>query len=150
MTIEFSDMTTISAPVSPGVYAIHNEDVMLLFTLGAPVGGYGLENLAEDGDPSVLAEYLRGMTGPAGPIAPGVFAVHKGDARALFTEHQSDMSHGLEALAEDGNPEMLQTYLSNMFETSEVFNTPVGKTEVTPAFPGDTYRISVGCWNRSE
>lgn len=142
MTIELYDMSTTSAPVSPGVYAIHTGDVMPLFTLGAADGGHGLEDLAEDGDPSVLAEYLLGMTGPAGPIAPGVFVVHHGDTSALFTEHQPDMSHGLEALAEDGNPEMLQMYLSNMFETSGAFNMPVGKTEATPAFPGDSYSFT--------
>jgi hypothetical protein len=42
--------------------------------------------------------------------APGVWVVHSGD-NPLFMEGQADPGHGLEALAEDGNPADLGAYL---------------------------------------
>lgn len=37
----------------------------------------GLEAIAEDGDSAVLAANFETMTGPAGPIVPGVYVVHE-------------------------------------------------------------------------
>jgi hypothetical protein len=87
--------------LAPGVWAVHGESAQL-FQAGeaAPVG---LEALAQDGDPSGLAEDLAARTGLTGPIAPGVFAVHTaGDV--LFEAGSADRGLGLEGLAEDGSP----------------------------------------------
>ena len=45
------------------------------------------------------------------PLAPGVFAVHA-DGMPLFVSGQMDGGHGLEALAEDGNPSALAAMLA--------------------------------------
>ncbi len=70
-----SDLPT---PFAPGVWVLHSE-AGPLFTTGEADRGYGLEALAEDGDPSQLAAALSDMelhagvfNTPAGSDAPGV------------------------------------------------------------------------------
>ena len=72
--------TGLIVPLSPGVWAVHQEDVMPFFTSGEPDRGYGLEGIAEDGSPAQLGENLMGAEGvgasavfntPAGADAPG-------------------------------------------------------------------------------
>ena len=70
-----SDLPT---PFAPGVWVLHSE-AGPLFTTGEADRGYGLEALAEDGDPSHLAAALSDMelhagvfNTPAGSDAPGV------------------------------------------------------------------------------
>lgn len=62
-----------------------------------------------DGNFSLTIENLNSNTAP---IAPGVWVVHTMD-NPLFTENMNDTKKGLEALAEDGNPGMLNDYLSS-------------------------------------
>lgn len=54
-----SEDAMYTTPLAPGVYAVHAEGVDPLFTPGAPERGEGLEALAEDGDPTGLAECCR-------------------------------------------------------------------------------------------
>ena len=70
-----SDLAT---PFAPGVWVLHS-DAGPLFTTGEADRGYGLEALAEDGDPSQLAAALSDMelhagvfNTPSGSDAPGV------------------------------------------------------------------------------
>jgi len=70
-----SDLPT---PFAPGVWVLHSEPGPL-FIKGEADKGYGLEALAEDGDPSALAEALNGMglhagvfNTPVGADGPGV------------------------------------------------------------------------------
>ena len=53
------DASKQTVPVSPGAYAVHAEPGAL-FAAGEPDRGEGLESIAEDGDPSMLAESLPG------------------------------------------------------------------------------------------
>ena len=69
-----SDLPT---PFAPGVWVLHSE-AGPLFTEGEADKGYGLEALAEDGNPAGLAEALNGMdlhagafNTPAGAEGPG-------------------------------------------------------------------------------
>ena len=69
-----SDLAT---PFAPGVWVLHSE-AGALFTEGEADKGYGLEALAEDGNPAGLAEALNGMdlhagafNTPAGAEGPG-------------------------------------------------------------------------------
>ena len=69
-----SDLAT---PFAPGVWVLHSE-AGPLFTEGEADKGYGLEALAEDGNPAGLAEALNGMdlhagafNTPAGAEGPG-------------------------------------------------------------------------------
>lgn len=83
-TLKPSNGAKAPAAVAPGVWAVHQK-TDLLFTSGKPDRGKGLEALAEDGNPSGLAESLKhdpavtssgvynipvGAAGP-GPIGPG-------------------------------------------------------------------------------
>lgn len=68
----------VPTPFSPGVWVLHSEPGAL-FIEGEADKGYGLEALAEDGDPSALAEALNGMdlhagvfNTPVGADGPGV------------------------------------------------------------------------------
>ncbi len=70
--------SNLPTPFAPGVWVLHSEPGPL-FIEGEADKGYGLEALAEDGDPSALAEALNGMglqagvfNTPAGADGPGV------------------------------------------------------------------------------
>jgi hypothetical protein len=84
-TLELSNGTTAPAPTAPLLWTVTDEGNPL-FTAGTPDRGQGLERLAEDGNPGVLADYISanmksvvhsgvvtvpsGDKGP-GPITPG-------------------------------------------------------------------------------
>jgi hypothetical protein len=68
-TLKPSNGAKAPAAVAPGVWLVH-PDGEPLFTQGKPDRGKGLEALAEDGNPSVLAMTLREQ---AGVIGSGVF-----------------------------------------------------------------------------
>ena len=72
------------------------------------------------------------------PLSPGVFAVHGSQMRPVLVTGEVDRGVGLEALAEDGNPEALATTLAQNAEldTSGTFGTaPIG--------PGGSYSFTV-------
>ena len=84
-TLKLSNGTTAPAPTAPILWTVTDEGNPL-FTAGKPDRGQGLERLAEDGNPGVLADYIVanmksvahsgvvtvpvGDKGP-GPITPG-------------------------------------------------------------------------------
>ncbi|MBI1852492.1 MAG: spondin domain-containing protein [Planctomycetes bacterium] len=79
MTLKLSNEQTAPAPTSPVFYCVHT-DHCPAFTTGKVDTGKGLENLAEDGDPSMLVKNLTGMPGvehlgvantPVGDSKPG-------------------------------------------------------------------------------
>lgn len=79
------------------------------------------------------------------PLSPGVWANHEANADTLFELDQPDDGEGFEALAEDGDPTMLEAAVSahfNVFQTG-VFDTPVMAGAPGPLLPdGDTYQFS--------
>ncbi len=91
---------------------------------------------------SSTAETLNTSNGSVPvPLAPGVWVVHQ-DPGPLFTAGHTDRGEGLEALAEDGNPAALDASLATNFESSGVFNTPLGADQPGPALPGDIYSFT--------
>jgi hypothetical protein len=74
--------TGLASPISPGVWAVH-QSPGALFMAGQMDAGEGLEDIAEDGDPSVLAPAAAARTvasgvfntpdgaGSPGPVGPG-------------------------------------------------------------------------------
>lgn len=141
-TLATEDGSTQAVPLAPGAWVVHTENAPY-FSEGQPDRGEGLEALAEDGDPSILADYFSSETSLNSPLAPGVFAVYTGD-NPLFTEGQSDRGQGLEGLAEDGDPGPLSTSLSGLQDvaSSGVFNTPVGATDPGPLTSGGSYEFT--------
>ncbi len=96
--------TGYTSPYAPGVWAVHDANNTPIFVDGMADAGEGLEELAEDGDPSILAASLSngtkasqsgvfntpdGASGP-GPILPGgsysfTFKASEGDYFNLAT-----------------------------------------------------------------
>lgn len=137
-----SGSSTLPSPVAPGVWAVHDNSVQL-FTEGA-TAPEGLEGVAEDGDNALLAANLDSATGLVSPFAPGVFVIHEAGQTPLFEEGVADKGEGLEALAEDGDPGVLNSSLSTRNDLSVigVFNTPAGSADPGPLFPGSAYEFT--------
>jgi hypothetical protein len=74
------------------------------------------------------------------PLAPGAYVVHT-SMDTLFVENQADRGDGLEALAEDGDPNGLVTSLGSAATVSVAgaFTNPDGGDEAGPALPGSSY-----------
>ena len=125
-----AERTGLVVPLSPGVWAVHQEDAMPLFTSGKPDRGLGLEGIAEDGSPAELGENLSNAEGIGasavfntpvgadrpGPIGPGgryefTVAAKPGYNLSLATMfvQSNDLiytfeDNGLPLFKEDGNP----------------------------------------------
>ncbi len=132
-----------SVLMAPGVWTVHTTDGPL-FTDGMADVGEGLEAIAEDGAPSTAAASLETRTGLSGPIAPGVYAIHR-QAGVLFADGQQDRDEGLEPLAEDGDPSFLAAFLAAHTDViaSGSFSIPVGATEAAPVFTTERYQFTV-------
>jgi len=78
-------------------------------------------------------------------ISPGAFAVHYGSGRPFFAVGKSAANTGLEAQAEDGNPEMLVATASHHSGVTSrgIFNTPVGATLPGPVGPSEAFEFEV-------
>jgi hypothetical protein len=128
--------------IAPGVWVVHTSDAPL-FNTGQPDRGQGLEALAEDGAPTLLAEELEDQTGLTVLLAPGAWVVFT-EGEPLFSAGEPDRGHGLEALAEDGSPVELDTALAEYMGvvTHGVFINPVGAMEAGPAGPSGAYEFS--------
>ena len=97
-----------------------------------------IENVGDD----MIQPTGNGMGVPV-PLAPGVWAVHSVPG-PLFTTGEPDRGLGLEAIAEDGDPSMLNDFLSGRMGTPRgVFNTPVGAAGPAPLFPGEAYEFDI-------
>jgi hypothetical protein len=141
-TLQFmgGDSAVYLAPVA---WVVHTREGAL-FSVGevAPVG---LEAHAEDGDPTALVASLNASTGLTSPIAPGVFAVHGEDDSPFFSSGLVDRGEGLESLAEDGDPTVLQETLRTRTQVrdSGVFNTAEGAAGPGPAASGERYEFRI-------
>ena len=60
-TLDHGTVSTTAALIAPGVFAIHGEGEKPIFETGAADSGMGLEALAEDGDPSGLADAISAL-----------------------------------------------------------------------------------------
>jgi hypothetical protein len=142
-TLATSDGATHPVPLSPGVFVIHPESDPL-FTVGQPVRGSGLEDIAEDGAASGLAAALADRTGINGILSPGAWVVHR-EPSALFEPGAPDRGEGLEAIAEDGMPGSLVAVLQGRegVGSTGAFDTPDGAAGPGPLTPGGSYMFTV-------
>jgi hypothetical protein len=86
----------------------------------------------------------NGMTAPA-PTAPLLWTITD-DGNPLFTVGQPDRGHGLERLAEDGNPGVLADYITASVKSvahSGVVTIPSGDKSAGPITPGKAYEFTV-------
>lgn len=105
-----SGSSSFPTPLAPGVAVVHTAPAPL-FINGTADWGYGLEALAEDGNPSGLFIVLDSRTGINTPIAPVAWTVHQGANPLFSVGHRA--SAGLESLAEDGSPAALVASLGD-------------------------------------
>ena len=141
-TLMLSDGTSAPAPFSPGIFVVHPDGATPIFQLGVPETGTGLEAQAEDGSPAELLDALIDMKGQPTPFSPGVYAIHREETSPLFTIGVPEMGHGLESLAERGDPAGLAEYLDEMTIPHGVFDTPEGADSPGPTLPGSRIRLS--------
>lgn len=151
-----SDDGDFAGPVTPVVWVVHNtmsaesesHGMMMthgvFFTEGEADYGYGLEAVAEDGNPADLVATVAGSDF-ATPITPVAYAVHDNMMAdgVFFTTGTADRGDGLEAVAEDGDPALLGEYLSTNYDISGVAAIPSGSEEAGPALPGSSYTFTV-------
>jgi hypothetical protein len=133
----------LPAPLSPGVWVVHNGSDPL-YTVGMPDRGQGIENIAEDGDPMLLGAFAAANSGITFPASPGVWAIHLVGDKPLYTEGSPDRGDGIEGIAEDGNPATLGANASGLdgVLADAIFNTPVGAAAPGPIMPGSKYEFS--------
>lgn len=127
--------------LAPGVWVVHAPDQPApIFSPDAADRGQGLESLAEDGNPTVLAATLAQRLGPTVPLSPGAWAVFSG-GNPMFTVG-TPASMGLLALAEEGAPMSLAQELQLANVSSGTFTTPVSASGPGPIGPGASYQFS--------
>jgi hypothetical protein len=138
-----SGNSALASPLAGLAWVVHTEDGPI-FTSGEADRGMGLENIAEDGDPTNLTTALGDDTGLVSPLSPGVWAVHDAGVNPFFTSGDPDLGEGLEAIAEDGSPGDLAAVLAAKagVSNSALFNTPVGAGAPGPAVPGGAYEFT--------
>lgn len=114
-----ADTMAQAAPVAPMSFAVHIENVSTRATL----------------------QLSDGTTAPA-PTAPVLWVVHTGPD-PIFTTGAADRGHGLEHLAEDGDPSSLATALqgSDGIIADGFVNVPMGDAEPGPITPGKAYHV---------
>ncbi len=90
--------------------------------------------------PSTL-KLSNGETAPA-PTAPVLWVIHT-NRNPLFIKDRPDRGHGLEHLAEDGDPSMLAEYLKTARGVVDVgaVAVPIGDSEPGPILPGKAYEL---------
>ncbi|WP_420644157.1 spondin domain-containing protein [Candidatus Leptofilum sp.] len=134
-----SGNSDVATPLAPGVGVVHS-DPSPLFRFRRAALQNGLEELAEDGDPSKLGAWLAAQTGVNTPLAPVAWTVHQ-EANALFTAGTA-ASAGLETLAEDGSPVALVDELVEANKGAAAI--PVGGTDPGPIFaPDGSYQFEI-------
>jgi len=142
-TVTISNLAGSSTPIAPGVWVIHTADNPL-WEEGMTDYGSGLEALAEDGDPSVLAASLEMNTGYVSPLSPGAWAVHESGISPIFMIGVPDFGEGLEEQAENGDPTILAASLlaKSGVIYSGIYNTPLGASGPGPIFPGNSFEFT--------
>ncbi|HYU14487.1 MAG TPA: spondin domain-containing protein [Candidatus Acidoferrum sp.] len=86
----------------------------------------------------------NGMTAPA-PTAPILWTITD-SGNPLFSAGKRDRGHGLEQLAEDGNPGVLADYIKENLKSitySGVVTMPVRESKPGPIGPGKSFEFSV-------
>lgn len=133
------------AILTPGITLVHNTETPL-FTNGEPDRGFGLERIAEDGMPGELQGWFQETARDGGPLrlsasltpfSPGIAYVFPGDGPdPLFTQGEpATEASGLEALAEDGSPDVMAEFFEGEGLSYGLSDGPAG--------PGGTLEFTV-------
>lgn len=137
--------------LSPGVAYVHDGNQTPLFTNGSPITtANGLEELAEDGDPSITFDYLNAMENVTavrndGATAPGESIVYEIEAAPgqrlnfatmLVSTNDwfiSNNQAGIELFNEDGTVKSeFVTYKNYLYDSGTEIDEPVGLGDGQP------------------
>lgn len=112
----------------------------VLFADHATLFKVRIENVSN----SATLRSSAGATAPAA-LSPGLFILYDGKEKDIvFADGKPDNGAGLEAQAEDGNPEMLSKSLAKKKGVLRVgvFDTPIGAGKPGPILPGGAYEFT--------
>jgi len=143
--------------ISPGVFAAHidqnpvsGNDVTFFAADGTAEDAHpvdGLKEIAEDANVTPRANAVEPITGVLVPFSPGTHAVHSSEVS--FHNNGGSASDGIKLIAEDGNPGMHESTLSETdgVESSGTFGsgpTPPGMNQsfTIEADPGDRFSLA--------
>ncbi|REC73399.1 hypothetical protein DRF60_19425 [Chryseobacterium elymi] len=118
--------TANETPISAGVWAVsHISGTALLkddpiFSPGK-LSANGLTDLAELGKTIPLEQYLTGITGPNSAFSPVLVVVYSGNDNPIFKTGENDRGEGLKELSQEGNADVLATFLKAKPGIKEVF-----------------------------
>lgn len=109
--------------ITPGIVVLHALPEPL-FTLGQPDRGVGLEEIAENGNPMVLYNWLNEAGTTGAPLrlssslsvfSPGLVYAFNSTSDPLVLQGQvNPIGNGLEELAEDGNNAVAVDYIAGL------------------------------------
>lgn len=136
LTIEnTSGATSNPTPFSPGVWAIsyiaggNLLNPNPLFESGKPSAN-GLTSIAEMGNNTPLAEYIKGQTGIFTPLSPILVVVYNGIDNPIYKIGESDRGKGLKELAQKGDATGLAAYLKNLNGVKAVYVLPAANSTI--------------------
>jgi hypothetical protein len=135
--------TQNQTPLSPGVWSVSYivGGTLLspapLYANGQPTAN-GLTGIAESGDNTQLAAYVKSITGIFTPLSPILVVVYDGATSPIYTVGQNDAGHGLTALAQKGNADTLAAYLKTQPGVKQVYVLPAPSTKVLLPIIGTT------------
>ncbi|MFP2995772.1 spondin domain-containing protein [Spongiivirga sp. MCCC 1A20706] len=145
-TLTITAINTANFVVTPGIVVLHANNEPL-FTIGQPDRGYGLEAIAEDGNPMPLYNYFTEVGTNGSPLrlastrtvfSPGLVYAFNGESDPFVLQGQvNPTGNGLEELAEDGNNAIGYEYLGGK-------GFPVAKSnETMPVGPGQSLTFTI-------
>jgi len=100
-TLTISNLQGSTTPIAPGAWAVHSSTTMPIFMTDSPDLGEGLEDLAENGDPTALAAALGGKNGvsrsgsfntPVGASGPGALLPGNSYEYTFYAEEGDHLS----------------------------------------------------------
>jgi hypothetical protein len=121
-----SGNTANPTPFSPGVWSIsyiaggNLLNPNPLYKAGQPTAN-GLTNIAEMGDNSILADYIKSQTGIFTPLSPILVVVYNGIENPIYKTGENDRSKGLKELAQKGDATVLAAYLKTLQGVKNVY-----------------------------
>jgi hypothetical protein len=111
-------------------------DTSTEYSAGKPI--VSTESVPGLPEPRVAAQFTVRIENIGTVLAPGAWVSQRG-GEPFFSDGQPDRGHGLEALAEDGNPAQLA---ETLHPNSGVFTTPVGADGPGPLTPDNAYEFT--------
>jgi hypothetical protein len=127
--------TINETPLSPGVWAVSYIaggtllNAAPLYTKGQPTAN-GLTAIAEAGDNKTLGAYASSITGIFTPLSPILVVVYNGIDNPLYKIGENDRGQGLKLLAQQGNADILASFLKNKTGIKAVYVLPAPGTKV--------------------